>query len=198
MTPSWLSFLNSYATRQKYEKNRGKTPSSTITLSHRGHELYLNIYNSTGGHIGYNPNNLSLAKIDLGIAGANYLDMGNGTVVIYLLGAVTDYKITVDGTQMQEAKEDYTLELARFVGDAVSAEKVVMNTIGVGTRQTTPVTITEKEITVGATQIEGAKTSTQPTGGGGDGIPGFPYELIILGTIIGVALLVFSVLRRRH
>jgi len=182
--------------RQNYEENRGKTPSSTVTFSHRGHEMYLNISDSRGGHVGYNPNNPSLTKIDLGIAGANYFDMGNGTVVVYLPGAVTDYTITVDGIQMEEAKEDYTLELARFVGDAVSAEKVVTNTIDVGTRQTTPVTITEKEITVGATQIENPKTRTQLTGGGGGGIPGFPIGPIILGIIMGVTLL--WVLRRRH
>ena len=69
--------------------------------------------------------------------GANYFDMDNGTVVVYLPGAVTDYNITVDGTQMQEAKENYTLELAKFVGDAATVEKAITNTISVGTSKTT-------------------------------------------------------------
>jgi hypothetical protein len=194
--PSWLGFLESYAARQKYEENRGKTPSSTVTLSHGGHELYLSINDPSGRHVGFNQSEPSLTKIDLGIVGTNYFDMGNGTVVIYLPGTVTDYNITVDGTQMQEAKEDYTLDLSGFIGDAVSAEKVVTNTIGVGTRQTTQVTITEKEITVGATQIENVKPNTQPTGGGGSGIPSFPYESIILGIIIGAVL--FWALQRRQ
>ena len=157
----WQVFLSDYMDRQ--ERNYLKTQSSTLKLNHPGHELYLNISDSTGRHLGYNPNNPSLTKIDLEVDGASYVDMVNGTVVIYLPGAVTNYNITVDGTQMEEAKENYTLSLASFVGNTTAAEKVVTKTIDLGTRQTTPVTLTEKEITLGVTQIKGVSPSPQPT-----------------------------------
>ncbi len=118
------------------------------------------MYNSTGGHTGYNPAllNISRTAIEV-IPGSYYLDFGNGTVVIALPPSVQSFTTVVDGTAMEESTEAYTLTYTVVQNGTVMSTKTVDGSMAAGTLQSAQVTIQNGILEVGATTVT---TSTTP------------------------------------
>jgi hypothetical protein len=131
-----------------------------ITVNHPGHQLYLNVYNSTGGHTGYNPAllNISRTAIEV-IPGSYYLDFGNGTVVIALPPSVQSFTTVVDGTAMEESTEAYTLTYTVVQNGTVTSTKTVDGSMTAGTLQSAQVMIQNGILEVGATTVMTSTTS---------------------------------------
>ena len=55
---NWLPLLQNI----NHSTPASSTSMTVVTLSHPGHQLYLNVYNSTGGHTGYNPAIVNFSK----------------------------------------------------------------------------------------------------------------------------------------
>jgi hypothetical protein len=134
---------------------------TVITVNHPGHQLYLNVYTSTGGHTGYNPAllNISRTAIEV-IPGSYYLDFGNGTVVIALPPGVQSFTTVVDGTAMEESTEAYTLTYTVVQNGTVTSTKTVDGNMTAGTLQSAQVTIQNGILEVGATTITTLTIST--------------------------------------
>jgi hypothetical protein len=133
---------------------------TVITLSHPGHQLYLNVYNSTGGHTGYNAAllNISRTAVEV-IPGSYYLDFGNGTVVIALPPGVQSFTTVVDGTAMEESTEAYTLTYTVVQNGTVTSTKTMDGTMTAGTLQSVQVTIQNGVLGLGATSVTTSTTS---------------------------------------
>ncbi|MGA2199363.1 MAG: clostripain-related cysteine peptidase, partial [Nitrososphaerales archaeon] len=131
-----------------------------ITVNHPGHQLYLNVYTSTGGHTGYNPAllNISRTAIEV-IPGSYYLDFGNGTVVIALPPSVQSFTTVVDGTAMEESTEAYTLTYTVVQNGTVTSTKTVDGSMTAGTLQSAQVMIQNGILEVGATTVMTSTTS---------------------------------------
>ncbi len=132
-----------------------------LTLQHPGHQLYLNVYNSTGGHIGYNPALLNFSKTEIDIIlGSYYLDFGNGTTVIALPSNMQSFRTVVDGSFMTEASEQYTLTYTVVQNGTVTSTKTVQGAMSQNALQSADVTIQNGVLAVGATTITTSTTST--------------------------------------
>ena len=155
---SWLPLL-----RDVYRSNPGQS-GTDVTLNHPAHQLYLNVYNSTGGHTGYNPAllNVSSAGIEV-IPGSFYLDFGNGTTVIALPPGVQDFTVVVDGTSMEEANESYALTYTVVQNGTVASTKTVEGTMVRDTLQSAPVTIRDGVVAVGAATTTTVTMTTTTT-----------------------------------
>ncbi|MGA2663907.1 MAG: clostripain-related cysteine peptidase [Nitrososphaerales archaeon] len=137
---------------------------TSVTLNHPAHQLYLNVYNSTGGHTGYNAAllNVSSTGIEV-IPGSYYLDFGNGTTVITLPPGVQNFTVVVDGTSMEEANESYTLTYAVVQNGTVTSTRTVQGAIDRDTLQSAPATIQNGILTVGSATVTTSTTSATPT-----------------------------------
>jgi hypothetical protein len=146
-----------------YAVSRSVTSQSVtiVQLQHPGHQLYLNVYNSTGGRTGFNPAllNGSSTAIEV-IPGSYYLDFGNGTTLIALPSSVQNFTVVVDGTSMEEANESYTLTYTYVQNGTVTSTKTVEGTIDQNTLQSAAVSIQSGVLAVGAMTITTPTIST--------------------------------------
>ena len=148
--------------------NRSMPSSSAsmtiVKLAHTGHELYLNVYNSTGGHTGFNPALLNISKTAIEvIPDSYYLDLGNGTSLIALPSSVQSFTTVVDGTAMTEANEAYTLTYTMVQNGTVTSTKIVQGNISQFSLQSAAVTIQNGDLTVEATTITNSTNSISTT-----------------------------------
>jgi hypothetical protein len=186
----WGEFMKAYI-------NATKPKSTTVKLTHPGHELFLNVYDSEGRHIGYDPDNPTKIGIDAEIDGALYLDMENGTTIIILPEEVEEFEVVVDGQFMEEKEEPYELTYSMGEGDDLIFEETREGTIEENTAHKTPVTLGTDALVIGETTIEKAEPELEPEPEPeepkeetqGKGIPGFPLESILTGLIIVIVIL---------
>ncbi|MDA4137237.1 MAG: clostripain-related cysteine peptidase, partial [Thaumarchaeota archaeon] len=80
-----------------------------VLLVHPGHQLFLNVYDSSGEQTGINPalENSSQSETQL-IPGSIYADPGNGTTLIALPPSIQSFTAVVNGIEMAEGSEPYT------------------------------------------------------------------------------------------
>jgi hypothetical protein len=185
----WGKFMQAYI-------NATKPKSTTVKLTHPGHELFLNIYDSEGRHIGYNPENPTRLGIDAEIEGALYLDMENGTKIIILPEGLEEFEVVVDGHSMEEPEEPYELTYSIGEGDELIFEETREGTIEENTAHKTPVTLEIDDLVIGETSIERAEPEPEPEPeeepDKPDGIPGFGIESILMGVILSIFLIWIS------
>ncbi|HYB76541.1 MAG TPA: clostripain-related cysteine peptidase, partial [Nitrososphaerales archaeon] len=136
------------------------TSSTVVTLTHPGHQLYLSVYNSTGGHTGYNPAIVNFTGWGIEtMPGTYYLDFGNGTAFIVLPSSMQSFTTVVDGTAMEEASENYTLTYTVIQNGTVTSTKTVQGIINQDTLQSANVTVQSGFLAVGPTTITGSTAS---------------------------------------
>jgi hypothetical protein len=134
---------------------------TVVTLKHPAHRPYLNVYNSAGGHAGYNSALLNSSKTAIEvIPGTYYLDYGNGTAFIVLPSSMQSFKVVVDGTEMEEASESYSLTYTVIQNGTVTSTKTVQGTISNGTLQSTNVTIQNGVLAIGGATVTTSTTTT--------------------------------------
>jgi hypothetical protein len=191
----WGEFMKAYI-------NATKPKSTTVKLTHPGHELFLNVYDSEGRHIGYNPDNPTKIGIDAEIDGALYLDMENGTKIIILPEELEEFEVVVDGQFMEEQEEPYGLTYSMGAGDELIFEETREGTIEENTAHKTPVTLGTDSLVIGETTIEKDEPELElepepeePESGSEEehdkprGIPGFSFESILIGVILSIFLI---------
>gem|GEM_PF-1131271 len=201
----WLPLLQSINRSQP-----GGASWTLLELLHPGHQLYLSVYDSAGGHTGFNPSllNMSREAIDV-IPGSYYFDFNDGTALIILPSSMQNFRVVVDGAAMEEASEQYTLAYTVVQNGAVTSAKTVQGTISQYALQSAAVTIQKGVLAVGATTVSTSTTSTTsstsstsstttgsttlittPTSStsskGGGGIPEFPLQagFVLLATVV--------------
>lgn len=181
----WGAFMKAYVAATKPK-------STTVKLTHPGHELFLNVYDSTGRHVGYDPENPTRMGIDAEIEGALYLDMGNGTKIIILPEELGEFEVVVDGQFMEEHEEPYELTYSVIEGDEILFEETKEGTIEENTAHRTPVTLGTDVLVVGETTIESTEPEPEPEPEqepNPRGIPGFPFESVAIGAALSAVLL---------
>jgi uncharacterized protein (DUF2267 family) len=192
----WGAFIQAYVAATQPR-------STTVALTHPGRELFLNVYDSEGRHVGYDPENPTRMGIDSEIEGALYADLGNGTKIIILPEELEEFEVVVDGQFMEEPEEPYELTYTIGEGDELIFEETIEGTIEENTAHKTPVTLGTDALVIGETTIESAEPEPEPEPEPEEpepepeqrGIPGFPVEGIMLGLTIAVFLLLWD---RRH
>jgi len=155
-TANWVPLLQSI-----FRSFPSGVTETILTLQHSGHELYLNVYNSTGGHTGFNPALLNYSRDAIAlIPGTFYFDFGNGTTMIALPPSMQNFSLVVDGTFMEEASENYTLTYTVVQNGTVTSTKTVEGNISQYTRQSAYVMIQNGTLNVGAPTV--TTTSSSP------------------------------------
>jgi hypothetical protein len=145
---AWGEFL------QQYARSVPRT-TRAVHLTHLLHELHLHVYDQDGSHVGYNSSSTDRTPIDCEISGALYSDMGNGTKIILLPESVTDFTVVVDGHDMEEPEEPYTLTMTLVVdGEVVDVHSSEM-TIRENTSHSAAVVVDGESLEVGETVVEG-------------------------------------------
>lgn len=192
----WGVFMRAYV-------QATKPKSTTVQLKHPGHELFLNVYDSQGRHVGYDTENPTKTGIDAEIDGALYLDMENGTKVTILPEDLEEFEVVVDGQFMEEPEEPYTLTYTIMEGDELLFEETKEAAIVEDTAHRASVTLGEGTLVIGETTVESTQPEPEPEPEPepkpepqSGGIPGFPIEAAIFGLVAGAVLL--WQLRRRH
>jgi len=151
----WGEFLNQYS--KSVPRN-----ATTIRLTHFLHELHLHVYDSRGHHVGYNATSGSRTRVDCQIPGAIYSDLQNGTKIVILPGEVDEYKVVVDGQDMEETEEPYTLTCTLIVDDeAVDVFEHEM-TIRKGNSHSTEFSVQGEDLLAGETSVEGTGEGQLP------------------------------------
>jgi hypothetical protein len=185
----WGKFMQAYIAATKPK-------STTIKITHPGHELFLNVYDSTGRHIGYDPENPTRLGIDAEIDGALYLDMENGTKIIILPEGLEEFEVVVDGRFMEEPEEPYELTYTIGEGDELIFEETLEATIEEGTSHSMPVQVTSTTVEVGETTVITPEPEPEPEPeeepDKPGGIPGFGYESILIGLLLSTFLIWLS------
>ncbi|MCW4002625.1 MAG: hypothetical protein NWE95_01760 [Candidatus Bathyarchaeota archaeon] len=80
----------------------------SVTLQENQHKLYLNVYDSQGRHVGFNPD---LNQAEVSIPDASYLDL-NQTTLIILPNLLTNFTCVVDACQSSYQTESYNITFA--------------------------------------------------------------------------------------
>jgi hypothetical protein len=190
----WGEFVKFYSEEWDLEY---KALRSFLNLMHLGHELYPQVYDSEGRHIGYDPDHWSRTKVEYGIPGAFYLDFHNGTKVLSLPGEISEYQVVIDGLHMEEAVEDYTLTTALMEGGEIIYQETLEGTIEEGTSHSVPVQVSSTALDVGEVTVIVPELEPEPEPEPdtdndveqGGGIPGFPIEAITAGAILATLFL---------
>jgi len=179
----WGKFMQAYIAATKPK-------STTIKITHPGHELFLNVYDSTGRHIGYDPENPTRLGIDAEIDGALYLDMENGTKIIILPEELEEFEVVVDGRFMEEPEEPYELTYTIGEGDELIFEETLEATIEEGTSHSMPVQVTSTTVEVGETTVIAPEPEPEPEPeeepDKPGGIPGFRFESVLIGVVLSM------------
>lgn len=110
---------------------------TTIGMSEYGSKLYMHVY-ANDKHVGFNK---ETSEVETEISGSYYEDLGN-TTFITLLGNITDFTVTVDGTYAHQATEDYQLVLSTIKENG-AIEEVITDTITKGKEKKYAVLINE-------------------------------------------------------
>jgi len=158
---NWLPLLQNI----EHSSSESSFSATVVTLVHPGHQLYLEVYNSTGGCTGYNPAilNSTGSGIEI-IPGTYYLDFGNGTAFAVLPSSMHSFTTIVDGTAMEEPNENYTLTYAVIQNGTVASTKTVLGTISNGTLQSANASIQNGILVIGtSTSTSTSSTSTPST-----------------------------------
>ena len=202
-TTSWASFMHDFNVSQSAAT---AAPWTTIVLNHAGHELFLNVYDSAGRHVGVDAGTVlaSREQLDVGIPGALYLDYRNGTAIVAVSGSLNSFRIEVNGAYMQESSEPFTIALAQITNGVLASTKTVQGSINRNTVVDSSVTLTNGTFSVGgfstttfsSTRTIGSTTTTHTSSssGGSSGIPEFPFRLgfTLLATIVIVTSFVLA------
>jgi hypothetical protein len=171
-----------------------------ITLIEEGHELFLNVYDSSGRHVGLNESLLfeSREEIDLQIPGASYFNFHNGTSEILLPANVTSLKVEVGGAYMKEAQEPFSVSCTAFLNGTLASSKTVTGSMAKGSAADTSVTFQGGVLTAADFAVTTPTVSlTSSSGSGPIQLPG--TSLMIVGAIVlVVVLVVFSLAMRRR
>ena len=189
-----------------------------VLMVHHGHQLFLNVYDSTGGHTGINPSllNESREEVEL-IPGSYYFELNSSATLIALPPGLGSFRTVVDGTSMTEASEPYTLTYTVVQNGTVASTKIVQGTMSQYTLQSANVTIQNGVLAVGATTVTNSAASTttstssttsntsttssttatsssSSTSGKSSGIPEFPVQpgIALLVTIVIVMSYLFA------
>jgi hypothetical protein len=133
-----------------------------IHLHHSLRELHLHVYDADGNHIGYNSTSTDRTPIDCEIPGAIYSDLGNGTKIILLPEGVNDFTVVVDGQDMEEPEEPYTLTVTLVVDDEVVDVLEREMTIVENTSHKLGIEVAGSSLYVGETLADGDTPSRLP------------------------------------
>ena len=179
LSDKWLEFVDEF-------KKYSDTMVALFTLTHPEKELHLIVTDNYGRRVGFNETHFTRDRILTEIPDCLYIDYMEGVKSIVLPKSEVTYRVTVDGSDMEEAIESYTIKATVVENGAVSS-KTTQATIKQGEIQYTPVTISGKTLEIGKTIVKGevvTPTAAQPT----NGIPAYSEVSILLGVLIVVIL----------
>jgi hypothetical protein len=179
---------------------KGKSePKVIVTVDQHEKNLFVKIVDSEGNVVGYDHESETKNNIVLDYHDVAYFRSSDGTTEIILPAGLSDFSIIVDGGSMEEEEETYTLDLKVIVNDETLYEESADYPINIFNEHSIPIELTDVSITIGelATREnipepdpEPDQEEPEPNGGG---IPGFPYESILIGLI---AIMFWGWLRR--
>lgn len=156
---NWSTFMTSF--------NRSATASSVgwilLKLVHFGQTLTLNVYDSSGGHTGVNPSLVNYSKTATELTpGSYYLDLRNGTAFIAIPATTQSFRTVVDGSNMLEGSEPYTVSYSVVQNGRVVSTQKLQGTIAQATLQSAPVTLQGANLTIGQVTVTASGSTTGP------------------------------------
>jgi hypothetical protein len=192
-TTTWPDLVKSYnMSNPSYFQNL-----VAVILRHVGLELFLNVYDSAGRHVGINESLAVLSRdaIDTQIPGASYFDFHNGTAEILLPANTTSFRVEVDGGYMQEAQESFNVTYRAFQNGILVSSKTVGASMTQGSVAEASATFQNRVLQVGNFAVTTSTyTPTTSSSGGGSAIPEFPVQFgfTLLATVVIVASYVLA------
>jgi hypothetical protein len=165
-------------------------PKVIVTVDQHEKNLFVKIVDSEGFTVGYDARSDTKNKIVTDYQDVGYYRSLEGTTEIILPAGLANFTTIIDGDSMEENEETYTLNLKIVYDDEIIIEESSDYSISIFNEHSIPIKLTDDSISIGELSIhdntpepEPEPEEPEPNPGGG-GIPGFPYESILLSIII--------------